>query len=165
MITRDVIACLEDWFDCRMGFPGATINGSFGQQRYHTMSCKMEPAIDVDSVTEHLLSCAMINTFEWIKRSMQSQHKAALYWRYQDKILYERYDAGQQLMTRVYIDGCTDYGPYDITDAVKRSLPSYLRVRVDNTQTEPRESVMLLEFSPEARRLLVPVHTDKEKPT
>jgi hypothetical protein len=142
--VKDAIDCIEGWFDCRLGFPGSMI--AIGSNRlYRTLAMRtdFEGERPAEDVVENALAASIISAFDAIKKSMGYSLKPVLHWRYQDKILMEHSDDKMRsmLITRVHIEGCQVYGPYEATE---RPSPIYLRVIVSN----PPKDVLQVEFKP-----------------
>jgi hypothetical protein len=113
----DLIDFVEGTFTCQTGYPGryADINNPLTE--YATLTHTFDPNLSAfgysnqDDRAEHELVCKMIASFNVIRSKMPKAFKPKLWWRLEHKADISKNEWHvSRLYTRVYIEGCRDYG-------------------------------------------------------
>lgn len=132
MKIEDVVTYCEGRFVCQDGYYGRLTNGSTGCE-YATLRWVWHGP-DPENAAERYLTAQAINTFAAIADKLKKAgfKKPQLFWRFAvgHRFSLEVVPEGTSLRTRVFVEGCNDYGMYHD----KRVENRWLKVVVDNSK-------------------------------
>ena len=145
MLTpQDAIYYIEQRFNCKRGYPAKSTDRE-GLQKYVTLVARGK-----DGTRGSMLINAMSDIADHMKWMVTG--RPVLHWRYTTKVDdYARYEQNM-LVTRIYIEGCDDYGR--LRDDTWVPVYPYL------AYSKPAQA--LIELKPEAKAIVYPVHTGPE---